>query len=243
MTATGTGSTINSGTGVAFDMSGVTVGASGMLFDSTTKAAGGTSAVILSGVTGRCTINLGGGALGGGSGPTIRVGDGAGGANTGGTAGLTYSGSIASSTAGRTIDIQDRAASAQNITLSGNITHNVAGQTGIFLDDNAAGTITFSGTSKSITSGTAAAIIATDNTGATINFINGGLAITADVRHWLPCDRRRHDQHHGRGQQHHDHNRPDRQLDRRKCWRQRRDLRHAHIDRHGRGKRHLAQQC
>jgi mucin-19 len=177
VTATGAGSAINSGTAIALNLSGVTVGAPGMVFGSTNKAAGGTNAVILSSVTGTGTINLGGGALGGGSGPTIRIGDGAGGANTGGTAGLTYSGSIGSSTAGRTIDIEDRAAGAQNITLSGNITHNVAGQTGIFLDDNAAGTITFSGTSKSITSGTAIAVSATDNTGATISFLNGGLDI------------------------------------------------------------------
>lgn len=48
--------------------------------------------------------------------------------------------------------------------------------TGILLDDNAAGTIT-SGTSKSISSTTANAVNLTDNTGATINFANGGLVI------------------------------------------------------------------
>ncbi|WP_210160939.1 right-handed parallel beta-helix repeat-containing protein [Allomesorhizobium alhagi] len=176
----GDGNSISTGAGAALNLSGVTVGGS-VNFQSTSKGAGGTSAVILSGVTGSGTINLGSGTLVGGSGAAIRIGDGAGGADTGGTVGLVYSGTVTNTTVagstGRAVDIQDRAAGAQNITLSGNITHNVAGQTGIFLDDNAAGTITFSGSSKSVTSGTATAINLTDNSGAAINFTNGGLVI------------------------------------------------------------------
>ena len=180
-TVTGAGNSISTGTGMALSMNGVTVGAPGMSFASTNKGSGGTSAVVMSSVSGTGTINLGTGTIVGGSGPAIRIGDGAGGANTGGTAGLTYAGTITNTTAagstGRAVDIQDRAAGAQNITLSGAITHNVAGQTGIFLDDNAAGSITFSGGSKAITSGTANAVNLTDNAGATINFTNGGLVI------------------------------------------------------------------
>jgi hypothetical protein len=51
----------------------------------------------------------------------------------------------------------------------------VAGQSAIFLDDNAAGTITFSGL-VTAPSTTATAISLTDNTGATVNF-TGGLDI------------------------------------------------------------------
>ena len=45
------------------------------------------------------------------------------------------------------------------------------------MDDNAAGTITFSGATKTISSTTAAGVSLSDNAGATINFTNGGLVI------------------------------------------------------------------
>ncbi|CAM5482718.1 hypothetical protein MAUB1S_08099 [Mycolicibacterium aubagnense] len=175
---TGSANQISTTTGTAVNLDTVVIGASNVTFDTTNKTAtGGTSAVVLNTVTGG-SIDLGSGTLNGGSGAVIRVGDGAGGANTGGTAGLVYSGNIVSGT-GQAVNIQDRAAGAQNITLSGNITHTVSGQTGILLDDNAAGTITFSGASKSISSGSATAVSLTDNGGATVSFLNGGLNITA----------------------------------------------------------------
>ncbi|MBZ9999177.1 MULTISPECIES: S-layer family protein [unclassified Mesorhizobium] len=175
VSVTGSGNTISTGSGAAVDMDAVAIGAGGMTFASTNTSAGGGSAVILDAVTGG-PVNLGGGALVGGGSATIRIGDGAGSANTGGTAAFTYAGTITSGT-GQAVNIQDRAAGAGNITLSGNISHNVVGQTGVLLDDNAAGTITFSGASKSITSGSSAGVNLTDNTGATINFTNGGLVI------------------------------------------------------------------
>lgn len=177
ITVTGSGNTISTGSGVAVNMDTVAVGAGGVTFASTNKGAGGTSAVILDTVTGAGAIDLGTGALIGGTSAVIRIGDGAGTANSGGTAAFTYAGTMTSGS-GRGIDIQDRAAGAGNITLSGNITHNVGGQTGIFLDDNAAGTITFSGASKSITSTTANGVSLSDNAGVTINFTNGGLVIS-----------------------------------------------------------------
>lgn len=177
VTVVGSGNTISTGSGVAINMDTVAIGAGGVTFASTNKGTGGTSAVILDTVTGPGAIDLGTGALVGGTSAVIRIGDGAGTANSGGTAAFTYAGTITSGT-GRGIDIQDRAAGAGNITLSGTITHNVGGQTGIFMDDNAAGTITFSGASKSITSTTAAGVSLSDNAGATINFTNGGLVIS-----------------------------------------------------------------
>ncbi|MCV3238434.1 hypothetical protein [Mesorhizobium sp. ZC-5] len=182
LTITGTGALSAGATATAVNLSGITIGASGVNFASTNKTAGGVSAVIMNTVSGSTTaaVNLGSGALnGGGTGPVIRIGDGAGTASTGGTAGLSYTGTISNTTgSGRTIDIQDRTAGAGNITLSGNITHTVAGQNGIFIDQVAAGTITFSGGTKSITSTTANAVSLTNNTGATIDFAGGGLAIS-----------------------------------------------------------------
>ena len=68
------------------------------------------------------------------------------------------------------------------------------------MDDNAAGTITFSGTSKALNSGTSTAVNLTDNAGATINFTGGGLDIDTQHRHRLQRHRRRHDHRPGRQQ-------------------------------------------
>ncbi|MES0001145.1 hypothetical protein NKJ90_20500 [Mesorhizobium sp. M0051] len=182
VSVTGAGNSITTTSGVAINLDTVVVAGGGVNFATTNKTlALGTNAVILDTVTGGA-IDLGTGALLGGgatgiNGAVIRIGDGLGTANSGGTAGFTYAGTITSGS-GEGVDIQDRAAGAQDITLSGSIAHNVAAQTGILLDDNAAGTITFSGTSKSISSTTVAGVSLTDNTGATIDFAGGGLAIT-----------------------------------------------------------------
>ena len=113
----------------------------------------------------------------GATGAAFLVGDGAGGASTGGTSAITYSGTITSTGAARAVDIQDRAAGAGNITLSGTITHSSGNANVIFLDDNAAGTIAFSGASSVLNGGTSTAVSLTNNTGATINFTGGGLDI------------------------------------------------------------------
>ncbi|MER9315117.1 hypothetical protein NKI31_06280 [Mesorhizobium sp. M0659] len=177
VTVIGSGNTISTGSGVAVNLDSVAIAAGGVTFASTNKGAGGTSAVILDTVTGSGAIDLGTGALVGGTSAVIRIGDGLGTANSGGTAAFTYAGAITSGSTGQAVNIQDRALTAGNITLSGNITHNAAGQIGILLDDNVAGIITFSGASKSITSTTAAGVSLSDNAGATINFTNGGLVI------------------------------------------------------------------
>ena len=176
----GAGNTISTnGNGAALNLSSIVVGGNGINFSSTTSTNSTGTAVAISGATGGA-IALGSGSISGSDGDAFRVGDGAGGANTGGTSAITYSGTISKTDGtGQAVDIQDRAAGAGNITLSGNITHNLAANTGILLDDNAAGTITFSGGSKAITSTTATAVNLTDNAGATIAFTGGGLAITS----------------------------------------------------------------
>ncbi len=175
---TGTGNSITTnGNGSALNLDTIVVGGGGLNFDSTSSTNSTGTAVAIDSVTGGA-IALGTGSISGSDGDAFRVGDGAGTANTGGTSAITYAGSISKTDgSGQAVDIQDRAAGAGNITLSGNITHNIAGNTGILLDDNAAGTITFSGSSKVITSTTATAVNLTDNAGATIAFTNGGLVI------------------------------------------------------------------
>jgi hypothetical protein len=166
---------VSATTGVAVNLSGAIGGVS---FNSVSKTdSGGTNGIILNGVTGG-TIDLGSGSLVGGAVAVFRVGDGAGGANTGGNAPISYAGIISNVDTGRAVDIQDRQAGAGAITLSGGISHSVLGQTGIFLDQNAGGVITFSGPNKIIQSGSAAAVNLTNNTGATVNFTNGNLWIT-----------------------------------------------------------------
>jgi hypothetical protein len=76
---------------------------------------------------------------------------------------------------GRLIDIQNR--TSGNVTLSGNLTNNPG--TGMLIQNNSGGgTITLSGTSKIFNTGANAAVSLVNNTGTTINFNNGGLAIT-----------------------------------------------------------------
>ncbi|RWC25492.1 MAG: S-layer family protein [Mesorhizobium sp.] len=183
LSVTGGGNSITTTSGVAINLQGITVGGSQVTFASTTKGAGGTSAVVMNGVVGAGSVNLGTGSLVGGSAATILIGDGAGGANTGGTAGLIYAGGITSG-ASQAVNIQDRTAGAQNINLSGNISHISASQTGIILADNAAGTITFSGGTKLISSGSATAV-AIANTGASAVFSFGGLSISTTAGNGL----------------------------------------------------------
>lgn len=176
VTGSGNSITVN-GNGAALNLDTIVVGAGGLTFDSTSSTNSTGTAVAIDSVTGGA-ISLGTGSISGSDGDAFRVGDGAGTAGAGGTSAITYSGSISKTDGtGQAVDIQDRAAGAGNITLSGNITHNLAANTGILLDDNLAGTITFSGSSKAITSTTATAVNLTDNNGATIAFTNGGLVI------------------------------------------------------------------
>ena len=90
----------------------------------------------------------------------------------GGTAAITYGGSI---TAAKAIDIQSHGTG--NITLSGALSAPSA-NSGINIVNNTSGTITLSGSSKVVTSAASPAVVLSGNTGATINFTGGGLAIS-----------------------------------------------------------------
>jgi hypothetical protein len=73
---------------------------------------------------------------------------------------------------GLAVDIDNH--DSGNVTFSGNITSTASG---IRVQNCGGGTKTFSGRSKSLNTGTSTAVTLSSNTGATINFTNGGLDI------------------------------------------------------------------
>ncbi|MHA3773190.1 Calx-beta domain-containing protein [Verrucomicrobiota bacterium sgz303538] len=116
-------------------------------------------------------VNVGGsltvtsGSIAGSSGDDIVV--------SGGNANLTFGVSI-TNTAGKSVDVTGH--TGGTITFSGDITD--TGGSGIDVHGNSGGTITFSGTTKTLNTAGKNAVTLSNNTGATINFSNGGLKIT-----------------------------------------------------------------
>jgi hypothetical protein len=90
----------------------------------------------------------------------------------GGNGTVTYGGTV-NDGSGRPAEVTGR--SGGTVTVSGNIAED---DTGILVNGNTAGTTTFSGATKSISTGTANAVTLTGNTGHTVNFGGGGLALT-----------------------------------------------------------------
>ncbi len=84
---------------------------------------------------------------------------------------FSYAGDV-SNTSGRTIVVQNR--TGGTTTFSGAIT---GVGTGLLVQNNSSGTVTFSGASKSLNTGANAAVTLASNTGTTITFSGGGLAI------------------------------------------------------------------
>ncbi|HEX6371302.1 MAG TPA: Ig-like domain-containing protein [Longimicrobium sp.] len=106
---------------------------------------------------------------------------------SGGTFTFPVTASITSPATGNLVSILN---SAPNFTYSGSLTKANNNVTGILVQSNTGGTITFNGdgttadsdpadVTKSINSGTAAAVSLVSNTNATINFNGGGLGITS----------------------------------------------------------------
>ncbi|WP_246677702.1 hypothetical protein [Mesorhizobium sp. B2-4-18] len=109
-------------------------------------------------------------------------------AASGGTADISYGGTIATNGSGAAVSIQSM--TGGSVALSGNLTDsNAAAGGNIFVAGNDSITITFSGTTKQISSGAADGVnlglpggwpsgTPTPNTNSAINFTNGGLDIT-----------------------------------------------------------------
>ena len=129
---------------------------------STLSSSGGASGVALTTVSGSLTATAG--TMSGISGTDFLI--------SGGTIAVTYPGSI-TNTAGRSIQIESHATGA--ISFSGAI--NDTGM-GMLIQNNTSGRISFTNASKSYSTGANSAITMITNTGATVEFTNGGLAIT-----------------------------------------------------------------
>ncbi len=135
------------------------------------SSSGGTNNILLSGVSTIGTLGLGGsgGALSGATGDALVI--------TGGAGSFTYAGSI-TNTATLAVNITSK--SGGTVTVSGNINPSAAAK-GISVSGNNTGanTIIFSGALKQISSGASVGVNLATNTGATISFTNGGLAISS----------------------------------------------------------------
>lgn len=159
-----------------------------------TNSVSGIVAFLISGQTGgslnfgATTINNNGASLGvavaiGNSNATITFASGSnitGTTTTGfsasqGSGSITYNGAI-TNIAGSAVSVTFR--TGGTVAFTGNI--NSSGGTGITVGSNSGGVIVnFSGSTKSISSGSFPGVNLTTNTGATINFTNGGLTITS----------------------------------------------------------------
>ncbi|TPJ79051.1 right-handed parallel beta-helix repeat-containing protein [Mesorhizobium sp. B2-6-2] len=99
---------------------------------------------------------------------------------SGGNATVSYAGAIASNGSGAAVSIQEL--TGGSVTLSGNLTDGFAaggGHIAVFgINNGTAATVTFSGASKQIRSGTNTAVSLAGLSNGTVNFTNGGLAIT-----------------------------------------------------------------
>ncbi|HRQ64617.1 MAG TPA: Ig-like domain-containing protein [Xanthomonadaceae bacterium] len=173
VTATGT---YNASNGSIAATGGPAILANGTAFGITLATASSTNSstqgISLTGTSGTLTMN--GGSLSGSTG-TAFFGSGALGT-------VTYAGSIAKTGAGRLIDLDG--AGAATLTLSGNLSctgtcGTGAGNAGIRVNARNAGTYTFSGATKTLnSSGANPGVNLTGNTGATVHFTGGGLAVT-----------------------------------------------------------------
>ncbi len=131
-------------------------------------SSGGAHNIYLANVATTGTFSLGAGALSGATGDAVVV--------TGGTGAFSYAGAISNSA---TLAVSVAGKTGGGVALSGDI--NPAGAAmGISVANNGGGsTITFSGGTKKIASGTATGVSLAANTGATVVFSGGGLAVTS----------------------------------------------------------------
>ncbi len=131
---------------------------------SATSASGGAHSVNLVNVATSGTFALGSGALSGSTGDAVVL--------SGGAGTFTYGGSVTNA-AGHIVAISGR--SGGGLTLSGNLSES---GTGILAQNNTGGAYTFSGATKTLSTGASAAVSLSTNAGASFAFTGGGLAIT-----------------------------------------------------------------
>jgi hypothetical protein len=163
----------------------LSTGALDAVFDVLSSTGSTTTGLSLTGVTGSLTGT--GGAIAGSVGTAFQV--------SGGSASITYGGSI-SNGSGLAASISGR--TGGDLAVSGSVTDAAGGisvtgnsggtvsfsgalsltGSGIAAGSNTGGTIAFTHASKSVSTGTNAAVSLTNNTGATVLFGGGGLAVS-----------------------------------------------------------------
>jgi len=167
-------SSITSTNGPALNLIKASSASNNMTFTSVSSSSSTSNGIKLDEFGGSLTMN--GGSISGAAGTAYDVG-GAGNAS-GGNAIVTYAGTI-NNTAGSAVFIRELTGGSH--TLSGNITHsgsNIGIQVSE-IDNGGTASVAFSGTAKSINSGTMNAVQLLNNPNGTINFTNGGLDIDA----------------------------------------------------------------
>ncbi len=144
--------------GAALELQNGTVAASLGSVSSSNSAGAGLSLVGLSG-----SLSATGGAINGAAGAGVAI--------SGGNAGIDYAGSISGSGAGAAV-ISGRTGGA--VVLSGAISDT---GNGIVVQNNTGGTVSFTGSSKSLSTGAANGVTLANNSGSAVVFGGGGLAI------------------------------------------------------------------
>lgn len=152
---------ITNGTGGGFD-AGNGSGASMNVVFGSLGATGGVNGINLNGCAGTFTAN--GGIITNPTGAAVAI--------TGGTVTVSVASNL-SDNSGFVVDIDNH--DSNNITLSGTITSSAEG---IRVQNCNGGVIAFSGTAKTMNTGVNKAVSLSNNSGGTIDFTNGGLAIT-----------------------------------------------------------------
>jgi uncharacterized repeat protein (TIGR01451 family) len=150
---------VANGTGPIFSVS--TSGALNVTLDTASTTNSATTGISLTGVTGSFTATSG--AISGVTGDDVFI--------SGGTAAVNIGANI-TNTAGRSINIDNH--ETGNITFSGSLSDT---GTGILVQNSNSGTIAFTNATKTLNTGSNAAVTLTSNAGATINFTGGGLDI------------------------------------------------------------------
>lgn len=163
LTLTGTSSTITTSGAPAIDATNVTF-TGGATLATVSSSASPAEGISLNGVNGGLTIN--GGTITNPAGVAFLA--------QGGLTAVTYAGAISKDSVGNLVQIAGNFPG--NVTLSGALTCN-APCAGIDVLNRGAGTITFSGATKMLNTGTNTAVELNNNDSATINFTNGGLDI------------------------------------------------------------------
>jgi len=162
-----TGTTTVNGTGGASN--GIDIATSGATFTFTSLDIDNTGGAGVSLTNNTGPVSLNGGNITGAAGAAFDV--------NGGTHNVTYAGTI-NNTAGKSVEITGRATAGRTVSLSNNITH-TGNAIGIDVNGNSNGTTLFSGGTKTVSSGTQAAVTLANNTGHVIQLTNGGLDIDA----------------------------------------------------------------